>query len=563
MTAIRSLNVSCPSDATALLREGQNAYSEKRYESALEHFNSALAASKSQPSIQLQVLDHLVGVHVKVKQLNDALKNAKLMVRCDRSDARGYLRCGQIQRVQEDLDAACRWYEHGLKNVKADDRLRPTLTSSLEKMKVQAGRQRAQSKPCDPATILPLEIIRAVLGYLDYREHVQLLRVSKSWRTLLSSLPPITSTIDFKVVSKPISRKMASAAVRRLTNYPTTVVLASLTESAAHYLNDRLQLWSTRPMTRHVEIFDPRIIVNKIRWRDLPLRSLALGPSIHLGPAEIWSIMSSCYSLETLIVEGPSPSLSAWVPPASETTFLQTNMKTLVLCTHIFFDTLAFLPNLTKLKYHWTFRDLVEMSRMDLSANSKLIELDLGAPGLVVVVPRQIETVKACSPGVLVLDGGSTIRRLELKCCSESLREYTRLMMGGVLNTVTTLSMEFDHDRGDFEQAHLDVVFNCCSYFEHIRFKTNLLKDSDFGKLVGTTPKLRSLIIEDAPITGAFLADLFKSDSCRIESIGLRRCTDVSSDTWDWIRARGVYVDVKNASERRDGSGARRLVDLR
>ena len=562
MTAIRSLDASCLSDATTLLLEGQNTYGEKRYEAALEYFNNALAASKSQPSVQLQVLDHLVGVHVKLKQLNDALKNAKLMVRCDRSDARGYLRCGQIQRVQEDLDAACRWYEHGLKNVKADNRLRPTLSTSLEKIKDQAARQRVQSKPCDPATILPLEIIRTVLGYLDYREHVRLLRVSNSWRTLLSSLPPITSTVDFKVVSKPISRKMASAAVRRLTNYPTTVVLASLTESAAQYLNDRLQLWSTRPMTRYVEIFDPRIIVNKIRWRDLPLRSLELGPSIHLGSAEIWSIMSSCYSLETLIIEGPTPTLSAWVPPASETTFVQTNLKTLVLCTHILFDTLAFLPNLAKLKYHWTYQHL-QIHQMDLSANSKLIELDLKAPGLDVMVPKQVETVKACSPAAFIFNGGSTIRRLELKCCSESLREYSRLVMEDVLNTVTTFSMEFDHNRGDFEQANLDHVFNNCSSFEHIRFKTNLLKDSDFGNLVGTTPKLRSLIIEDAPITGAFLADLFKSKSCRIESIALRRCTEVSSDTWDWIRARGVYVDVKNASERRDDSGARRLVDLR
>ena len=41
--------------------------------------------------------------------------DALSMGRLDPTDARGYIRCGQLKQLQRDPSAALKWYEHDLK----------------------------------------------------------------------------------------------------------------------------------------------------------------------------------------------------------------------------------------------------------------------------------------------------------------------------------------------------------------------------------------------------------------------------------------------------------------
>ena len=348
MTSNASHNAKSALNAAQLLQEGQDAYANKRYQEARESFNKALAASSSQTAMQMHILDHQVGVLVKLKQLDQALTTAKSMVRSDRTDARGYLRCGQIQRLQEDHEAVCKWFEHGLKNVKVDDRLRSTLASALEKMKEHATRQRTESKPCDPTRSLPLEVVRMILGHLDYKDHVRLLGVSKHWKKLISSLPPITDTLDFTYARRTISWNMLRAAVRRLTSYPKNLQLAMLSEPATKYLNERLGPWCKKPIMQHLEVNDPRIELRQIAWSTLPLRTLTLGPEALVNASGLENILLQCRSLKSVVAESASTDSDCLLRfPAS---FTQPYLEKLILSTKIQFKSLSYFPNLVHLK---------------------------------------------------------------------------------------------------------------------------------------------------------------------------------------------------------------------
>ncbi len=550
-------------NATELLQVGQDAYRDRSYEAAIEGFNKALDASVSQSAIRIQALDNLVAVYVKLERLGDAFTNAKSMIRSDRTDARGYLRCGQIQRLQDDHKAACKWYEHGLRNVKAESRLRPTLASSLEKSKEHASQHRMQSKRCDPTTSLPLEVVRMIASHLDYKEHVKMLRVSKHWRKLISSLPPTNDTLDFSGARRTISYNMLRAAVRRLTVYPKTMQLAMLSGPAIKYLNDRLELWCRKPTMQHVGINDRRIDLQRICWQSLPLQTLTLGMEASLHDSALENILLQCNSLKILVMESPS-TYSGHVlefPPS----FSQSQLKKLVLSTNIQLKSLSCFPNLVHLEYHRT-SCLQITEELDLTFNHQLRYVEISTTGIFTGVftrlPKEIEVMKAWTGGGFTIDVSSSLRHLELRCDPHLLDQYNRLLKCGAFDGVRTFAAEFSHCQ-PFNQAGVDFLFNHCSNFEHMSFRSPLLVDSDYGKIVGTTPKLRSLIIESAQITGAFLADLFKADTCQIESISLRGCSKVSSDTWDWIRQRGVLLDVRNCGEGHITNGARRVVDLR
>ena len=559
MASKQALNGKSTTDATQLLPEGQNAYKDRRYEEAVAIFNKALASSTSQPAVRIQILDHLIGGYVKLNRLDIALTHGKAMIRCDRSDARGYLRCGQIQRLQDDHEGACKWYEQGLKNVKDGDKLGPTLAASLQKTRDYSARQRVQSRPSDPAGSLPLEIMCSILGYLDYKEYVRLLRVSKPWRKLVSSLSPITDTIDFSGTERTVTYSMVRAAVRRLKQYPTTISITRISEPATKYLNDRLKLWSTKPTIQHLGIDDPRIDLTSVRWQDFSLRSLVLGTGTTLEILDLEKILLNCHNLKILVARTPSfdPDFLMELDPA----FSQPHLERLVLSTCVRFKTLSWFPNLVHLEY-CRMDGHSDRQQLDLTSNNRLRYVEIVGARVFPKLTKEIDTLKNWTSGGFTVDLASSLRHLEIVCYPNFLGEYNRLLEAGAFDQVRTFAIEFNHDSGPFNQASLDFLFSHCSHFVHIRIKSALLGDSDFCRLVGQTPKLRSLIVEGAQITGAFLADLLRADSCRVESISLRSCSRVSSDTWDWMRQRGVLVDVRNSSEGRPTDGGRRLVDL-
>src|SRR5450432_211973 len=96
-----------------LRRDVHKAYEKKNYNDALAILENMLASAPSQDDI-LATLDLRVSVYLKLNDKVSARKDAAQMVRINRTDGRGYLRLGQLERLGDDLAASIKWYEHGL-----------------------------------------------------------------------------------------------------------------------------------------------------------------------------------------------------------------------------------------------------------------------------------------------------------------------------------------------------------------------------------------------------------------------------------------------------------------
>lgn len=227
---------------TELQKAGKVAYDAKKYNEALDAFSKALVlARKWSPSDVSLLLDQRVAVHVKLENLPLARKDATSMIRANKSDGRGYLRCGQLDRLEENPSAALRWYEHGLKQVPKADRLYGVIDAQREKTKALLNLQLVSDKSRDPILILPAELVEIVMAHLEYLDIVKCLRVSKAWRTTLSRLRPLVDTVDFSDARKMINYKMMLAALKRLGANPRVLIMKGLMGPATDLLRLNLE----------------------------------------------------------------------------------------------------------------------------------------------------------------------------------------------------------------------------------------------------------------------------------------------------------------------------------
>jgi hypothetical protein len=123
------------------------------------------------------------------------------MIRIDRTDARGYIRLSQIKRLQDDRNSALKSYLIGLKHVPTNSLLRDVLRTKHRNTLPAI----TQFKTADLVTVLPAEPLLTVLYHFDYREATAIVRVSKSWRDAVVSLPLLRITLEFSSRYRAIS----------------------------------------------------------------------------------------------------------------------------------------------------------------------------------------------------------------------------------------------------------------------------------------------------------------------------------------------------------------------
>lgn len=242
----------------ALVAECKAAAKQKDYEAALAAITSALKQShrnNAAPVHMITLLDYRHSIHVRMNQLDSALTDGKTMIRRDRADSRGYIRCSAIEKLRDNDDAAIKYLECGLKNARDSDPNLDTLTTELKKTRDEISAALVMSRPRDPFATLPLEIVEMIVSYLDYRDHVRWLRVSRYWRKFLTSIPPLTDVLAFPGAKKPITPKMFLAALRRL-KAPKIVDVSMLDFSSSGILLDRLKNSHLFNHVQHLEVRD-------------------------------------------------------------------------------------------------------------------------------------------------------------------------------------------------------------------------------------------------------------------------------------------------------------------
>lgn len=241
-----------------LLKKGKKCILSKQYKAALlvleEAVLRALREPNVKPSLLISILDLRVEAHIKQKDLEAAGRDARDMVRYDRADSRGYLRCGQLGRLKDDTVEAQRWYQQGLKNVpQATDGYTKLESMSSKTMCAIAASPR---KSQDPLTVLPIDLIYMVFCYLEFYEATSCLRVSKIWRNILLVTRSLWKTLDLTGTQKDVTVKNIQACIRRLPSPPTTVRLDKLTTPATIYMRPYLERWMA---VEHFTINNPGV----------------------------------------------------------------------------------------------------------------------------------------------------------------------------------------------------------------------------------------------------------------------------------------------------------------
>lgn len=117
------------------------------------------------------------------------------------------------------------------------------------------------SKPTDPFTVLPPELLQMILSHFDYSEATAIARVSKNWRHVIVSLPAIQTTLNFSGSHKPISKASFSACIRRHSTQPSMVIAEKLSNPAISGPRKHLALWVS---PTHLELRNVSIDVRSI-----------------------------------------------------------------------------------------------------------------------------------------------------------------------------------------------------------------------------------------------------------------------------------------------------------
>ncbi|KAI4155320.1 MAG: hypothetical protein LQ340_001058 [Diploschistes diacapsis] len=142
---------------------GQILYRLGKYREALEVFTSIIEKWHDPP---VSVLDNRAATFLKLNDFPKALKDARSIMRSEKTQVSGYLRAGQILQKWGQSDKARNIYVLGLKHVGPED-------SKLLREMIEDLRQKSSSsKAMDILMSLPLELCQMILSYLTFRELV-------------------------------------------------------------------------------------------------------------------------------------------------------------------------------------------------------------------------------------------------------------------------------------------------------------------------------------------------------------------------------------------------------
>ncbi|RMZ91085.1 hypothetical protein DV736_g1676, partial [Chaetothyriales sp. CBS 134916] len=307
------------------IEAGKQACIQDKYDKAQRSFASAIKTSKCTNPTCLKLLDHQTGALLKLKRFDESLNCAKSMIRHSRTDGRGYIRCGKLERLQGNYEAALKWYQHGLKNVPPKDPLHATLKAKIESIQAAIRQERYRTKLRDPLVSLPLEVAQLIASYLDFQTLVMVMRVSRSWKAFVASLPITSDTLDFSGARQQVQVKAYRAALRRLKTTPRKVVVFNFSRPASTSVAQSLGVWLKAGSLDHLEVFDLHCmhqlnsttklftLVGQVDTNSISpnLKSVVFGPEARLELHGMIALLTQC----TKLVHARFGSVAADDPP--------------------------------------------------------------------------------------------------------------------------------------------------------------------------------------------------------------------------------------------------------
>ena len=533
--------------ASHTLAEAQKAYDAKRYQESIKLLSKLV--NTSDEALRIKAIDLRIAVYVKLTKYDLALDDAKLLIRHDRSNAQGYIRCGQIEYLRRQYDAASRWYRHGLRHADSSDRLRPVLQTQLDRAQRHAVDDYKATKACDPMTYLPLEIVDMLLSYFDYKDQTALMRVSSVWKKLLSSRPPLNTRLDFARANRKVTFMAFHAAIRRLQRYPSNVVLANLDPRATGSARSYLQSWLTRSCLQEVELHGPDL-VNRSSLRSSSIRHLTMGAHTTATTQDVIKILGACSGLrEACFLDvirdahhDSSIQLELHMPLLEALTLV--SKAPLGNGPALAIGPLESTTNLKSLKVHNVqLRNQDGAFSINFSGHKQLRHVELVSINTVLVLPRSVTTLNL-ENSMLHLDNPQELDELRtLNMYKTHYIAYDQFQ--GLLRTASnlanlTITLGLPDHIGEWRDYELKSFLK----LQNLRIYCQDLGDNDIPLFLEWFPYVESLVLECAKITGFFIAKLI-GDRPQVRHILLQDCLSVSADTVEWAHRRGVKLTMR------------------
>ncbi|KAL1848762.1 hypothetical protein Plec18170_007773 [Paecilomyces lecythidis] len=315
-----SLEALARGDPAGFHQYGQKLYQNGDHVKAIEVFTQSLRMKLPDA---IGILDNRAATYCKLGNFDLALRDAKQMIKTDKSDERvgaasdiciastndlqGYLRAGKILILNKKPDKALEMYAYGLKTLVPDHPRRHLLQHLHDKL---GGKMASQFQ--DPFDRLPLELAVMVLKQFDFRQIVALLRVSKKWERFLTSLRELWMCVDLSRARKKVTSAAVRSYIRRSRGMLTHVVLDNLSLPS---VEKTLEFVSRCPRLEHL---DARIACRGDKFyalfRDCKnLKTLIMSDEINMDQKHLGMFLSSLPLLERIECHANNGSLMSEV----------------------------------------------------------------------------------------------------------------------------------------------------------------------------------------------------------------------------------------------------------
>ncbi|KAI8580465.1 hypothetical protein K450DRAFT_237175 [Umbelopsis ramanniana AG] len=159
---------------------GNESFQKSDFRSAYRHYTNALKANPK----NAVVLDCRAATNQRLGKHKDALEDARLIVKLEPTQARGYLRLYKVLTHLNQKDKAQQVIGVSLRRVPAFDKLYPALKRLKTSKDIDTPIQNYWP-------LLPLELIHSIFLSLPLQDRVRSMRVCRYWHQILRDTPAI------------------------------------------------------------------------------------------------------------------------------------------------------------------------------------------------------------------------------------------------------------------------------------------------------------------------------------------------------------------------------------
>ncbi|KAG0311939.1 hypothetical protein BGZ99_009821 [Dissophora globulifera] len=169
-----------------LVQLARKAFSLKDFVTAFHYLTRALTIAPK----DINLLDSRAASLEKIGRLEDALADAKSMIRNQPQNPKGYLRAGKVLRLQQNFKSSAKIFIAGAERCDKENKEYEALR---------------EARVLDPMERLPFELVMVVFDSLSFTERVRCLIISKKWMAYLGSVRHFWHSIDLaKRIPSPV-----------------------------------------------------------------------------------------------------------------------------------------------------------------------------------------------------------------------------------------------------------------------------------------------------------------------------------------------------------------------